>query len=243
MQNDYRNFLKYITYFLLGLFSPFLMLITLSSISFNWIYFSLGIILFLTIQKILRQWSGIKYSTTKKIFIYGGACIWWLIIFISAGIYGITLETNRAKSQLVNLIRRCWVSGRLAFNENPSFGSMMKDQKKYNYNFGSYTLIDTVTGTPITSIKASESSCFDITAESSNALAPTFRAYLPRINDPEMVKPQNFTESLLIKSPTFNKNAWLIQKPDGNNLKTLCKKSDSLAFGCDPSKNFEGNAW
>ena len=127
MQNDYRNFLKYITYFLLGLFSPFLMLITLS---FNWIYFSLGIILFLTIQKILRQWSGIKYSTTKKIFIYGGACVWWLIVWISAGIYGITFETNRAKSQLVNLIRRCWVSGRLAFNENPSFGSMMKDQKK-----------------------------------------------------------------------------------------------------------------
>ena len=120
---------------------------------------------------------------------------------------------------------------------------MMKDQKKYNYNFGSYTFIDTATGTPITSIKASESSCFDITAESSNALAPTFRAYLPRINDPEMVKPQNFTESLLIKSPTFNKNAWLIQKPDGNNLKTLCKKSESLSFGCDPSKNSEGNAW
>ena len=243
MQSNSRNFLKYITYFLLGLISPFLMLI-LSGISFNWIYFSLCIILFLIIQKSLRQWSGIKYSTTKKIFIYGGACIWWLIIFISAGIYGITLETNRAKSQLVNLIRRCWVSGRLAFNENPSFGSMMKDQIKYDYNFGSYTFIDTATGTPITSIKASESSCFDITAESSNALAPTFRAYLPRINDPEMVKPQNFTESLLIKSPTFNKNAWSIQKPDGNNLKTVCKKSDSLlVFVCDPSKNSEGNAW
>ncbi len=261
MSSSHTRRYKIIIYILLGIFSPFLFFIAfilfplifklILGMTGKFIGLIISFILVLAIifsifgsQRALRKWSLISYSITQKIFIYGAACIWWLLtLSLSAGLAGAAINTNRAKSRLVHLIRSCWILGRLEFNENPDFGTLVKNQKIIN-TFKFYEFIDPSTGVQITSEKASKSSCLDISAISSNTFMPSLRVTLPKTNDNSMIPPQNFTESLMLNFPEFNKKAWSIKKPDQNNLKTTCKQSNSfLIFGCDPSKNDVGKAW
>ena len=254
-----RNF-KYLIYILLGIFSPFIFFagLMLFPIVRNIITVVTGVTIGLIIslvlllvflfsffasQKSLRKWSSISYSKKQQIFIYGSASVWWLItLAFSVVTAGTFIGTEHAKKQLISLIRRCWISGRLEFNENPSFGTMLKGQKTTD-EFGPYIFIDPSTGDRISTNKASKSSCFDISAISSSPFNPSLRVTLPKKDNSLIIPPQNFTESLLIKSPEFNPKAWSIQKPNAENLKTTCKKPDSFSFGCDSSKNPVGKAW
>ncbi len=260
MSNLLKRKLKYLVYILLGIFSPFIFFTGLillpivrnaiTGVTGGTIGLIISLILLLVFlfsffagQKSLRKWCSISYSKKQKLLIYGSASVWWLITLVfSALIAGTYIGTEHAKKQLISLIRRCWITGRLQFNENPSFETMLKGQKT-TYEFGPYIFIDPSTGDRISTSKASKSSCFDISAISSSPFNPSLRVTLPKKDNDLIIPPQNFTESLLIKSPEFNPKAWSIQKPDTKNLKTTCKKTDSFSFGCDSSKNPVGKAW
>jgi len=199
------------------------------------------------LQRALRLYAGIKFNLANKLLVYALALAWWAISIVTIGANVAAIATlSREKQAIVGLIRNCWIVSRIKDLENPTFSDMLNQQTlmhlKSRKSF--YNIMDPSTGTNIMSPKASKSSCFDIYAAPiplTSSVAPKFRVTLPDIEDRSAAKPQNMTESILLKGKNLNTRPWNRIKPDYKNLVRIC--SSPLGIGCDESFNNRGRAW